>query len=263
MMMPAFADHSVSSLTKALVVGDSGAGKTGLLATLANGGYKLRIFDFDNGLDILSSYLTPEGAKNVHFVTLQDDMSKTPTAWAEFKRILNSGWKIGDEDLGKVESWGQEEVIVVDSMTFLGDAAKHFVAGTKNKHSHSQLELQEWGEAARLTENVIDYLTSDNIKCNLLVTSHLRYVEGEMGGIKAYPTCVGGKLPTTISRYFNTVMRADVLRGDKGRVLRTVSDHKMDLKNTAPNILEIEQEFDLAKIFDAVQSNAKKLTTKK
>lgn len=261
--MPSFKDHSVSSRTKALVVGDSGAGKTGVLATLANAGYKLRIFDFDNGLDIMASFLTKEGAKNVNFVTLRDDMNKNPTAWADFKRILSTGWKVGDENLGKVESWDEDVVLVIDSMTFMGDAAKHFVADKNNKHSHSQLELQEWGEAGRLIENIVEYLTSDNIKCNVLVTSHLRYVEGEMGGIKAYPTCVGGKLPTTISRYFNTVLRADVLPGDKGRVLRTVSDHKMDLKNTAPNILEAKEEFDLSTIFDAVQNNAQKLSAKK
>ena len=39
-------------------MGDSGTGKTEALCSLVLAGYKLRILDLDNGLDIVKSYLT-------------------------------------------------------------------------------------------------------------------------------------------------------------------------------------------------------------
>lgn len=71
-------DHQAAQCTKLLVCAVSGGGKTGALAALAAEGYKLRIFDFDNGLDILFNYLTdpaspyykknPKAVENVEFI---------------------------------------------------------------------------------------------------------------------------------------------------------------------------------------------------
>ena len=259
--MAEYKNHTVSNITKLLVVGDSGAGKTGLLATLANAGYKLRIFDFDNGLDILAAYLTEDGAKNVNYVTLNDPLTGQPKAWEEFKRVIGNGWKFGEEDLGRIETWGADEVLVIDSMTFMGEAAKHFVSAAARKPAYAQLEIQECGEAARLVENMIAYLNSAAVKCNVVVSSHVRYIEGDMGGIKAYPTSVGSTLCTKVASYFNTVVRADTKSGkdSRNRVLRTMSDNRMDLKTTAPNKIQLEEDFDLAKIFKAIKDNANKL----
>ena len=50
--MASIKNHTSVDVTKLLLVGDSGSGKTASLATLANAGYKLRILDYDNGLDL-------------------------------------------------------------------------------------------------------------------------------------------------------------------------------------------------------------------
>jgi len=58
--MPKLGDHQSKSTTKMLFVGDSGAGKTGALASLAAAGYHLHIMDLDNGLDVLNNYYDPK-----------------------------------------------------------------------------------------------------------------------------------------------------------------------------------------------------------
>jgi len=68
--MANISQHKSTSVTKLLLVGDSGSGKTSALASLANAGKKLRILDYDDGLDILSEYLTPEAVSRVSYITL-------------------------------------------------------------------------------------------------------------------------------------------------------------------------------------------------
>ena len=56
--MPPIGSHQSTNSTKLMLLGESGAGKSGALASLVTAGYKLRILDFDNGLDTLKNYLT-------------------------------------------------------------------------------------------------------------------------------------------------------------------------------------------------------------
>ena len=107
--MPMFKDHTVSSRTKLLLVGDSGSGKTGSLASLANAGYNLRIADFDNGLDVLVNYLEPEALDRVHYFTFRDSL-KTASAYNEFVKKLES-WKDDSVDFGSVKEWGDKDVL--------------------------------------------------------------------------------------------------------------------------------------------------------
>lgn len=260
--MPSFRKHTVSKSTKLLLVGDSGAGKTATLATLANAGYNVRILDFDNGLDILSSYLNDDAVDRVHYETLRDDLKKA-TAFAEAIKLIND-WKTDDVDFGPVANWTEKDVLVIDSMTMMGTSALKAALQKSGNKMTDQPSQPQWGEAMRNVENIIQYLTSDSLKCNVIFTSHIHFQEDASGASKGYPSVVGSKLPTIISRYFNCVMRLDVKPSKSGgqRVLRTVSDFRMNLKNTAPKLIEPEIEPDLAHVIKAIQDNAKNIQGK-
>ena len=58
--MASIKNHQSTDVTKLLLVGDSGSGKTASLAQLANAGYNLRILDYDDGLAILPEFLTAD-----------------------------------------------------------------------------------------------------------------------------------------------------------------------------------------------------------
>jgi len=68
--------HKSADYTKLMLVGDSGAGKTSALASLANAGYNLRILDFDDGLSILPEFLNKDAVQRVSYVTLKDGLGQ-------------------------------------------------------------------------------------------------------------------------------------------------------------------------------------------
>ena len=76
--MPTLSNHQSNEYTKLLIEGDSGSGKTGALCSLVEAGYKLRILDFDNGLEPLKQFILrdcSENIDNVEFRTLSQELS--------------------------------------------------------------------------------------------------------------------------------------------------------------------------------------------
>jgi len=255
-----FKDHISSKRTKLLLVGDPGAGKTSVLATLPNAGYNLRIIDFDAGLDVLSDYLTEEGAERTSYVTLTDDVVKDKLKSSAFnaaKEIIYGGWvgKRCGEDLGMIEDWGEEDILVLDGGTFMAEAAKRSVLSLKNRDVTDQLEPRDWYTAQRRVANLIARIMSQQIKCNVILTTHKVIMEDDAGVEKFYPNMCGRGLSTTIGGYFNNIFQIKPKRkgADIFRVIRTTSDSRIDLKSTRPKRLDAEMEPDLAKIFAILQ----------
>src|SRR5260221_6034577 len=134
--MPTLDKHQSNDYSKLLIEGDSGSGKTGALTSLVKAGYKLRILDFDNGLEPLKQYVLrecPENVSNVEFVSLRDKRKAGPEgpvvtkadAFIRGIKLLDQ-WKYDDVDLGVPAEWGTDTILVVDSLTFMSDAAFDF-----------------------------------------------------------------------------------------------------------------------------------------
>ena len=255
--MASIKNHQSTDVTKLLLVGDSGSGKTAALAELANSGYNLRILDYDDGLAILPEFLNSDAVNRVSYITLKDPIGKAES----FRKgvTLISNWKDEEEEFGPVSKWTSKDVLVIDSLTLMGEAALRGALVFNNKKPTDQASQPEWGTAMRDVQHIIQYLTGSEVPCNVVVTTHMQYMEGDLGVSKAYPTSVGSKLSTKLGRYFNCVCRIDTRSSSKGveRTLRTVSDHRMDLKVTAPKLIEPNIALDLAKLFEAIQKNAR------
>lgn len=263
--MPSLSQHQSSTTTKLLYLGDSGTGKTGSLASLAKAGYNLRILDFDNGLDILAHLLSddPDAMSRVRFKTCTDKMKQIgnaivpdgiPQAFSNAMKALN-GWKDEDEDLGPISKWGEKDVLVVDSMTFFGNAVMRHVLHINGK-SGQQPSQPNWGEAMRINEDFMAMLYDSSIKCNVIVISHIVQLGDENVGLQGFPTALGTKLPPKIPRYFNTMVCAEtrgVGTGQK-RLIRTRSKMGLELKVANPKIPEtLPLETGLATIFDMMR----------
>lgn len=248
-------DHQSTKAVKMLLLGDSGTGKTTALTTLANAGYNVRVIDFDNGLDGVRHFLTDEGAKRFHYQTFRDSPVGKAEAFQKANKAILHGWKDGAEDFGKVSDWTDQDVLVIDSLTLMGDAAMR-AALTFNGHKVTDQPSQaEWGMAVRDVEWTITYLTSDDVKCNVIFLTHFTPIEDGSGVAKMYPTAVGSKLPTKVARYFNTVVQMDVKPGkDAQRFIRTTTSHKIGLKVAAPpGLLPPEIDPDLNILFKAIK----------
>lgn len=250
--MPTFASHPVSTRVKALICGDSKSGKTGVLATLANAGFKVHILDIDRGIDILADKLTADAVKNVDYVQLNN---KDKSAWKESHEHIFKSWDGGKDN---VYTWGPDDVFVIDSATFHCDACHTDVLlGAGVAVDAAKYDRGYWQVTAKRYEGLVSMLTDDaKVKCNVVMTAHLRNIENEQGISKTYPSFLGQQLPNIIPRYMNNMWRVDV-KPDGKRVFRTQSDSRMSLGSSMPSLLKAEEEFDLGKLFTKMRDAAK------
>lgn len=217
--MPKMIDRVESTLIKMMLIGDSGTGKTGALYSLAEAGYRLKILDFDNGVDIISRVARDKGKtellKNIDYVTLTDKWKAVgtrmipngaPKAWANALKLLSSG-KLGEEDWGNPDGWDSGDVLVIDSLTMAAKSAMLNVLQANGRLMDNP-QIQDWGEAQRIVGGLIQMLCSTELKCHVIVLSHINYIELQEGLAKGYPTAVGKALSTELPRYFNIILQA-------------------------------------------------------
>lgn len=236
---------------KMLFVGGSGAGKTGMLASLAVAGFKLRILDFDNGTEILGQVLknNPEALDRVDVEKCLDTFAqsadksikweskdKGTMAYPNALTILDN-WP----GYGKAKEFGDDTVVVLDSGTFLGEAIMRYVLSMNGKHGttwdpKAGPTEPNWGSAIGLQEDFLALLTS-NLKCHLIVTFHLKEVD--RGGVSIpVPSALGKKLPPNVATYFNHTLLAQNKQGV--RKLLTQGAGLLDLKSAAPKSVKPE-----------------------
>lgn len=271
--MPSLANHQSNDFTKLLLIGDSKSGKTGSLVSLVQAGYKLRILDLDNLLDVLKYMIQqhcPELIANVEFRTLRDKrkagsqgsvIDGVPKAWINMVKML-SHWKyVEDEvevDLGNPADWGSNCILVVDSLSRLCDAAYDFhesIIPVGKSGDYDQRAV--YGNAQSDVENLISMLTSPAMKTNLIVIAHVQYMEQPDKTIKGFPQGVGQKLSPKIPQYFPSA----VLYTNKGgkRTIQTNSSPMMDLANPKPFAMQPSYpiETGLAQFFEVLREGPK------
>lgn len=253
--MPLLSHHQSNEFTKLLLMGDSGSGKTGAIAPLVCAGYKPRILDYDNGLETLKTFILhtcPKAIDNVEYRTLRDKrkasalgpvLSGPARAFTDGLKMLDR-WKYTDGvevDLGVPAEWGADSILVLDSLTFMSDAAMEWAdLMVPSGRSGEKDRRAVYGVAQDAVEKVLALLTSESFRTNVIVISHIRYIENPDGSRKGYPTAVGQALSPVIPRYFNSVALCTTNQGGK-RTIQTATTAMIDLKNPKP--------FEMAKSF--------------
>lgn len=222
---------------KLLLIGDSGTGKTGGLASLVKSGARLRILDFDNKiaggiLPIIVRRDNPDKLKNVEFEPLRDKFKSSPigpildgapTAFTRGLALLDK-WTDGS----RPADWGPGTILVIDSLTFLSDAAFNWAKGM----NPSAKDPRQWFYSAQqAVENTIALLTSSAFNTDVLIIAHISYQDRQDGTIKGYPASVGKALGPTIPAYFENMALAHIVGGK--RMIQTVPTALIDLKNPA------------------------------
>ena len=264
--MTSLSQHHSNTLVKLLLIGDAKSGKTASLTSLVKAGYKLRILDMDNLLDILKYMCIrecPESLDNVEFLTLRDKRKATSEgsvidgparAFPDAVRMLDR-WKYKDEngvevDLGAPADWGPDCILVIDSLSRLCDAAYDWRYSLNPKNDGRAI----YGDAQDAVESVLAGLTSKSFGTNLIVIAHVQYMDLPDGTKKGFPQGVGQKLSPKIPQYFPSV----VLYTNKGgkRTMRTTSTMLVDLANPAPFLMEPEYpaETGLAEFFKVLKA---------
>jgi hypothetical protein len=277
--MPNILKHPSATSTKLLFIGESGAGKTGALCSLAAAGYKLRILDMDNGVELIKDYLSnpnspyvkqnPDCWKNVEYRIITDVTKSSigkvictqATAWPTMLRMLNE-WKYTSEDgeeinYGKPHEWGSDTILVIDSLTSAAYAALNYHLAQNGALSAARTQNEarrDIGAAQDYIRGLLAIFKDATMSCNLILTSQITQVsESGMGpqsdevkkegeSIMGFPAAIGRALSPQIPRYFNTVLQAKVV-GTK-QIITTKTQGDICTKNTAP--LRVKPQYDLA-----------------
>jgi hypothetical protein len=288
--MPNILQHQASRSTKMLLIGNSGTGKTGALFSLAEAGYNIRLLDLDNGADILLNLAKqsvakgkPEPASRIIYETVTEKRKAVngrpmidgiPKQWTTAMNFLQH-WKVADKidsadaskviepgyDLGPTTTWGEKDVLVIDSLTMLSLAAMNHILAINNRLGQPP-QQSDWGQAMELIEQMLGLLYSTAIKCNVIVIAHITYVESEIPGgqTRGFPNTLGQKLPPKVAMYFNSTVLAATRGQGAGtkRLLITRPDGVIDVKNPAPLNMpgELPIETGLAEFFRVVRGAA-------
>jgi hypothetical protein len=243
--MPTLDHHQSNDFIKLLLIGESKAGKTGGCAPLICDGYNPRILDMDNGLDPLKTFVTrdcPTRLSSIEYRTLRDKYKATsggpivdgqPKAFVEALKMLDR-WKYDDTDLGVPAEWGPDCVLIIDSLTLLADAAFAWAEPITPRGRSGEIDKRAtYGIAQNAIEKVLSLITSESFKTNVIVISHIRYIDTEEGRRKGYPMAIGEALSPKIPRYFNSVALCETISGGK-RTIQTAATSTIDLANPKP-----------------------------
>ena len=271
--MTSLRDHQSNTLTKLLIIGDPKSGKTGSLVSLVKVGYKLRILDLDNLLDILK-YLVlrecPELIDNVEARTLRDKRTTTPlgsvidgtpTAFINSLKLLDR-WKYDDIDFGKPSDWGPDCIVVIDSLSRLCDAAYDWAETMVPRGKSGDFDARAvYGVAQDAIESCLATLTSRSFGTNVIVIAHVQYMDLPDGSKKGFPQGIGSKLSPKIPSYFPSVVYYKNSNGR--RTLQTNSSPLIDCANPAPFLMEKEYpaETGLAQFFGVLRPHPTQETT--
>jgi hypothetical protein len=267
--MPTFENYTELQTTKMLFLGHTGAGKTGSLISLAAAGYNLRIIDFDNGVEILNGFLTDPTSpylkakpgswtqddvkdiiKRVHYLPVSETMLSNKNgvfpkgdAWGKFIGILGE-WKDGDINLGKPQDWGTKDILVIDGLSRLSNAAfNHILA--MNGRINARPEQSDFGSAQQLIERLLLNLYSSEFKCNVIMICHIAIQENEVGQNRGFAQSVGKALGPKIGQYFNHALMAKATGQGTGekRMIYTNTSGLIELKSARP--LKVKSEYPL------------------
>lgn len=262
--MPALSSHSSVQFVKLLYIGDSGTGKTGSLTSLVRAGYRLRILDLDNGLDILKNLIEhecPDRIGAVDFETRVDPrkatvngfvVSGTPKAAVETLKLLDR-WT----DETRPSEWGADTILVIDSLTAFGRAAMEWAEGM---NPGAKDPRQWYGAAQEMVEDTIAGLFSDLFRTNVIVISHIAYTEFSDGTKKGYPSSAGSALGPKLAKYTNNLILAESsgMGQNVRRRIRVMPTGIVDVKTASPFRLkeDLPLSTGLATIFETLRGSS-------
>lgn len=279
--MPNIDELSDSNLIKMIYIGDSGSGKTGSLMSLAAAGYNLRVLDVDKGVQILKDYATTKidqlGKPNIYlhgkpglwseeqvkgitsrinYVTISETFTNTnghvvPKGDSYGKILAQlTEWKDGSGSLGRLETWGPNDVLVIDSFSRVCDA-RMYMELTLNARAISGRQQSDYWKVQDALERFLELLvsydpgTKKGIPCHVIMIGHVDYVEKEDGTVRGMPQSMGKALGPKIAQHFNHALLAKTSgQGTMAkRKILTQTTGTIDLKNAAP--LKVKPEYDL------------------
>jgi hypothetical protein len=172
-----------------MIAAEPGDGKTGSILSLAEAGFNIRLLDYDGNLEPLTVYGSPEALGRIDAVTLQDKLGdvdgryiaseQLPTAFTKGYKLLTKGWKYQEGetliDLGKASEWGPDTIVVLDSLSSMGEASMRRAMAAHSKTPFN-MTSQVWGHAAKDQTDFLKMLALHRNRFHVFVLAHKKTI---------------------------------------------------------------------------------------
>lgn len=291
---------------KVLLIGDSGHGKTGAKAALIAAGYKLRMIDTDRGFKILRSLLTdshypyaaymkkhgidPGEPGRISYIPIDVPMEiqsvsvrkqsgnvnydiLAPADAKAWKQVLNLllDWKDGDKSYGAFTDWENDTILDFDTLSTLAEIAKYWMQDMNGRRGALEDDHgRDTGAAQELISRLMVKLTSPLVRCNVIVTTHIRKVDMDRGAplspeqllrdkksvnARGFPSIIGQALSPVLGKRWNDmlIVRRTGDRADSERRIYTEAIDNTDAKHSVWLEPSYGLSTGLAEIFAALQ----------
>jgi len=235
-----------------LAVGNSGSGKTGSLAALVKAGFRLKIADFDNGVQILRSLLTEDERKLVEVEQFSPQYSVSSLG-AQPEKIAQLTTNLGRT----LDRWTREttdkDIIIIDSLTGLG---RLFLAWSREANKAVKHKQIHYGNAQSVIEPIIEKMSHELLPCHSIVLTHVNY--RNMGTkedpvMRGFISSVGSALEENdrLPSHYNEIIRYETI-GKQNKIFTTASAQVGCVKTSKPGKLKISYpaESGLVEIFE-------------
>lgn len=247
-----------------LICGEAASGKTGAIAQLANAGHRILLYDFDQNARVIGGYLKP-GHADIHIKTFEvaklsntnifdsgpkDAGRKAVAELKVFTKMLEH-WKDGDEDLGPIANLTANDIIVIDSGTFLGDLL--LLAASEDPETKKD-GRSLYNVAGKYYAAILDYLTGKKVGASVILLTHIGKSgdKDDQGRFIArpndIPVAVGEKAGKKMQTYFSDIWYLEVDQAGN-RVFQTAATKYAARRTSAPNLIKATEPFDLASMF--------------
>lgn len=276
-------EHSKTS--RVLIFGAPKTGKTELVGRLAEQGFKLIWFDFENGYETLLKL--PESAKqNINLIRIPDTRSMPMAIETALKiikgtksEICNVHGKVGcpkcgidfkDDRANNFETIelstlnDPKTVVVFDSLTQLTNSAIANI--TKGQSDEYKMQFDDWGNLGKLMDIFLSHIQQANY--NVVCISHESEVEMEDDRKKIVPVSGTRNFSRNTAKYFDHVIYAEVK--NKKHNFGSATDYAMNIVTGSRTDVKLEgmTKASLAPIFNheipasaSVQTNTQGITS--
>ena len=300
--MPSVVSSKIPSV-KLIMLGEQGSGKTGATVSLICAGYQVRVLDIDQGQQTLINLLTNENypyakiirdkginlATAYNYIPIDCPMVSRsmegkemygkvliPASGNSFSRAIAAidSWKDKELnlDFGSVNTWDENCVLIIDSLSTLGDYALFLVQAMNGRLGAAPTEKtnrMDINSASDQLKRLMLWLHADSVRCNVVLITHIKWVEdsyqkalinqdGRQDQAKTLvpfgcPMTIGTAFASTVGKYTNNIFNVKKT-GSGGNISRKIYTVGLDgiVAKSATFLKEsYPQDTGLAAIFSA------------